>query len=470
MSHPVLTRRSFVKGAAAATAGLAFTSVSAATDRPRKRYTLIGAGVRGSLFQEAIQRTHADAAELVGVCDINPGRVQLSLSRAREWGVKEPAGFGPRELESYLRSTHTQCVVVTTVDSTHDEYIVRALDAGCDVITEKPMTTTAEKCQRILDACARNRRHVTVAFNYRYTPMRTQVKELLSTGEIGDILSVDFQWLLDTRHGANYFRRWHGEKRYSGGLIVHKATHHFDLVNWWLSAVPVTVTGRGTRQFYTPETARRMGLSGDNLRCRGCRDAASCSFHIDLEKSSNLRKFYLQNEHYDGYIRDQCVFGRRIDIEDSMSALVQYDTGALLTYSLNAFNAWEGCIVAFNGTKGRLEHMARESDDQGAAVEEDTKTRIISLRGQVKDIVPRKGRGGHGGGDPVMMADLFGGKAESDPLLRKSDERGGAASILVGVAANQSFTTGKAVMIADLVTGWTRPEFPPMPGRSLPLT
>ena len=79
-------------------------------------------------------------------------------------------------------------------------------------------------------------------------------------GAIGEVLSVDFHWMLNTHHGADYFRRWHSQKRFSGGLMVHKATHHFDLVNWWLSAVPTAVFAKGDRKFYTPETADRYGL------------------------------------------------------------------------------------------------------------------------------------------------------------------------------------------------------------------
>ena len=49
---------------------------------------------------------------------------------------------------------------------------------------------------------------------------------------------MHFEWALDTVHGADYFRRWHREKKNSGGLLVHKSSHHFDLVNWWLGDVP----------------------------------------------------------------------------------------------------------------------------------------------------------------------------------------------------------------------------------------
>ena len=69
---------------------------------------------------------------------------------------------------------------------------------------------------------------------------------------IGEVLSVDFHWMLDTRHGADYFRRWHRNKANSGGLIIHKATHHFDLINWLLSSVLETVYATGHFRFYRP--------------------------------------------------------------------------------------------------------------------------------------------------------------------------------------------------------------------------
>src|SRR4030042_1678860 len=152
------------------------------------------------------------------------------------------------------------------------------MDKGCDVITEKPMTIDAEKCGQILQAQRRSGRKCTVTFNYRYSPPRTQVKDLLMSGVIGDVLSVDFHWMLNTTHGADYFRRWHSQKRLSGGLMVHKATHHFDLVNWRLAAIPVTVHATGKREFYTPRMARRLGLQSHHERCHTCPEKAPSGF------------------------------------------------------------------------------------------------------------------------------------------------------------------------------------------------
>src|SRR5581483_6700509 len=153
------------------------------------------------------------------------------------------------DFDRMIADTKPDTVIVTTVDAFHDVYIVRALELGCDVLTEKPMTTDEVKANRIFDAIARTGRHVRVAFNYRYAPAYTKLREVIASGAIGEPLLVDFAWILDTSHGADYFRRWHREKHHSGGLLVHKATHHFDLVNWWIASWPRTVSAMGDLRF-----------------------------------------------------------------------------------------------------------------------------------------------------------------------------------------------------------------------------
>lgn len=469
-----LDRRALLKSAGAVALGLASTAYAAA---PRKRYAVVGVGSRARMFTMAITGKFRDSNEVVAVTDTNAGRAALAVKAIAATGASTPKAYEAADFDRMIRETRPATVIVTSPDATHDDYIVRALDAGCDVITEKPMTTTAEKAQRILDACKRNGRHVRVTFNYRYSPPRTQLKEMLMNGDIGEVLSVDFNWLLNTVHGADYFRRWHSNKEISGGLMIHKATHHFDLVNWWLGAQPESVVAVGERQFYTPTMARRMGLKSHHERCRTCPERSACTFYFDLAADPGLKALYLDNERHDGYFRDQCVWRPEISIEDTMNVVVRYDTGTTLSYSLNAFNSWEGYNIAFNGTKGRIEHsvveqagVAGADETQGKIKHDGVSTRIIPLRGAPREIEPWTGTGGHGGGDDVMLTEIF-GDAPSDKYKRVSDERGGAYSILVGVAANQCFKTGKSVRIDELVTGLTPPDRAPMPSRtaSLPM-
>jgi len=338
------------------------------------------------------------------------------------------------------------------------------------------MTIDERKCRRILETRKATGRKVRVTFNYRYAPPRTQIKDLLMAGVIGEVLSVDFHWLLNVHHGADYFRRWHRQKDNSGGLLVHKATHHFDLVNWWLSSVPRRVFASGSRQFYLPSTADRYGLTPRGRRCLGCAQSGRCPFYLDLAGNKGLKRLYLDNEQYDGYFRDGCVFSPEIDIEDSVSMVVDYASGVRLSYSLEAFMPWEGYLVSFNGTRGRLEHKCEESvyvsgdgTVPGALKKEGTWTRVFPHRKPAYQVELWTGAGGHGGGDTVLLQDLFAGNPPPDRYLRAADQRAGAWSILVGVAANRSIDSGQAVRIGDLVADIAMPDYPPMPTRNDPL-
>jgi predicted dehydrogenase len=432
----------------------------------RKKYVQVGLGARSYMYHEAILRDYQDLCEMVGVCDSNEGRISLR----QEWcktNNSQVKGYLADDFDRMLRECEPDTVIVTTKDSMHDEYICRAMKLGCDVITEKPMTTTAEKCQRIIDTQLETGKTLRVTFNYRYSPPRTQIKHLLMSGIVGQLLSVDFHWLLDTAHGADYFRRWHRNKENSGGLMVHKATHHFDLVNWWLATIPVAVYATGQRRFYTPKQAEIYGLHGRSERCLGCKEAQKCHFYLDLSAYPNLKKLYLDNESFDDYYRDRCVFGEDIDIEDSMNLLVEYENGVKMTYSLNAFMPWEGYIISFNGTLGRLEHRCEEtvyiSGDgsvPGALVSSGTTTHIYPHFKPAYGVDIWQAEGGHGGGDSPLLKDIFNPDGSGDPYLRAADHRGGAYSILTGIAANLSMNERKVVRVDELVHGLTRPDYP----------
>ncbi|NQT87465.1 gfo/Idh/MocA family oxidoreductase, partial [bacterium] len=311
---------------------------------------------------------------------------------------------------------------------------------------------------------------------YRYSPPRTQMKDLLMSGVIGDVLSLDFHWMLDTHHGADYYRRWHRNKANSGGLMVHKATHHFDLINWWLSDVPEAVFALGHRKFYTPHQADRYGLGNRSERCLDCPESGRCAFFLDMAGNEAMRKLYVENEQYDGYFRDRCVFAGDIDIEDSMNLVVAYAGGAKMSYSLNAFMPWEGYQVTLNGAKGRIEHKCEETvyingdgSVPGELLAEGTTIRIFPHFAPAYSVEVWTADGGHGGGDGPLLKDVFDPEPETDKYLRGADQRAGAYSILTGVAANRSMETGQLIRADDLVQGIGLPDYPPMPSPDEPI-
>jgi predicted dehydrogenase len=439
----------------------------------KRRAIQIGTGSRGVVYRDAMAFQFPETVELVGLCDVNPGRLALYQADLRARGREVP-GVPPAELEALIRRQKADLVVVTSMDSTHDEYVIRALRAGCDVICEKPLTTTAEKLTAIMAAIRETGRLVRVTFNMRYAPVRMQVKRLLQEGVIGRVRSVEFRWLLNIRHGADYFRRWHRNKANSGGLLVHKATHHFDAVNWWIQDVPVRVSATGARLFYTPEQAERYGLRRRSERCRGCPEACRCPFFLDLEHIPALKTMYLDQEGYDGYFRDRCIFSSAMDIEDTVAATVEYRSGIRMSYGLTAFCPTEGYEIAFNGTKGRLEHGARESSSVFGGGETPGEVNGLTIRiwphfGKPYAVTPEESLGSHGGGDDRLMKDLFSANPGPDPLGLRADWRAGAWSILTGIAANRAIRENRVVAIEDLVPDLPLPDYPPAPAWEAPI-
>ena len=416
------------------------------------KYALVGAGSRARMFIDPLATRFREDGELVGLADPNPGRLSYYNHRlVNELDYHEIPAYSSDDFDRMVEETDPDVVIVTTVDAFHHEYVVKAMDLGCDAITEKPMTTDVEKCNLIIDTVKRTGRELRVAFNYRWAPGATKVRQVISEGIIGDVLHVDLEYWLNTSHGADYFRRWHRQKKNSGGLIIHKSTHHFDLVNWWIDAVPETVYGMGRLAFYGKENAEARGESVTYERYMD-QDTSTDPFAIDLSKDEVLRGLYLENERYDGYFRDQNVFGEGITIEDSMSLLVKYRTGPVLNYSLNAYLPREGFQVAFNGSRGRLEYEEQHGGSDGGSGRR-SKLFLYPMFGSPREITVPEGVGGHGGGDLLLQRQIFAQDAEPDRWRRDAGHLQGAASVLIGMAANRSFETGEVVSVSDLCPG-----------------
>ena len=422
------------------------------------KVALVGTGIRGITFWgKRLVDQYSNILEFVGLSDINPGRLEFGK---KHMGVKCPTYVN---FDQMLSETKPDLLIVTTNDSNHHEFIIKGLDSGCDVLTEKPLTIDENKCQLIIDAENRSNKNLIVGFNYRWSPYNTKIKELLSEGAIGKVTSVDFHWYLNTYHGASYFRRWHGLREEGGTLWVHKATHHFDLLNWWLDSDPDEVFAYGDLEHYGSAGPFR----GD--KCRTCPVKSKCDYYWDITKEEFLTKLYVDNEHHDGYIRDNCLFRHEINIYDKMSAQVRYKNNAIVNYSLTTYSPFEGWRIAFNGENGRLEAWmdipyqkdlnvdqaelhAAEMEQSG---EDELQYEPMVVHKLWKDFetvqVPME-RGGHGGGDKRLHEKIFVNPEKEDPYERAAGLRDGVMSVLIGVAARKSIESGDPVRIAELTT------------------
>ncbi len=435
------TRRSFLKTTAVASTGALLTASlpAIASSHPsaakKMRLALVGTGTRGiNMWGRDVMRNYSDYTEFVGLCDINPGRL--------EYGRQYIGASCPTftDFDEMMRTVKPDTLIVTTVDATHHEFIIKGLEYGCDVITEKPLTTDEEKCQAILDTQRKTGRQVKVTFNYRYSPHRQKIYELLHSGAIGDIISCDFHWYLDIYHGADYFRRWHGLRHRSGTLLVHKATHHFDLLNWWLESEPEEVFGYGDLEHYGKNNDFR------HTNCRPCPHKDKCQFYWKIDDYHT--KLYAEHEKYDGYLRDGCVWREEIDIYDKMAVQIKYANNVFVSYSLTTYSPYEGYRIAFNGTSGRLDAWIKERQPWDA--EDYDEIRITKNFGETELIRIPHGGGGHGGGDTRLMDKIFKDVDAPDPYRQSAGSRDGAMSILIGIAARNSIEKQRPVRIAEL--------------------
>jgi predicted dehydrogenase len=435
-----MNRRKFIASSSAALAATACSgaNLSSAANQRKLKVAIVGTGSRGSFTwgREVVQK-FSDVVEIIGLCDHNGKRVEAA---------KQLIGTGAptfTDFDKMVKETRPDAVTVTTVDATHARYIIRAMELGCDVISEKPLCTDEEQCQAILDAQKRTGKKITVTFNARHGLKHKKIKELLMQKAIGNLISIDFHEYLDTSHGADYFRRWHRLKENSGSLLVHKASHHFDLANWWIDSKPVSVIASGELKFYGRNNPFR------STHCRACPHKGECKFYWDVTKNQRYVKLYVECESEDGYLRDGCVWSDDINIYDTMSVMVRYENGVQLNYIANAYLPYEGQAILFNGSKGRLDLNGFSGG--GFDSEELRLTRSFGKSEVITDFGPRR-EGGHGGSDTSIQDLVFRGLPKDDPLGLRADVRAGALSSLIGIAARRSIErSGRSVRIGDLV-------------------
>ena len=425
----------------------------------KKKCVIVGVGGRGTYSYVApIATGHlSDVCEMCGIYDAVPSRAKVISGMYGNIPVFE-------DFDGMLDTVKPDFVIVTTKDSNHHEYIIRSLEKGYDVVSEKPMTNTREKALAIMEAERRTGHTVRVTFNMRYMKPIEDLKRVIMSGVIGEVRHIDFQWLLDRRHGADYFRRWHRYLDNSTSLLIHKSTHHFDVINWIIGKKPESVYADCTLEFYGKNGPYR------GRACHDCAHAAECPFYYDIAKSTFDKAIYHDIREESGYFRDGCVFAEDIDIFDRMALLVKYEGGITMNYSLVAYAPEEGPRIRMIGTKGTVEFeyygsgpraytkrgttFAEEVAAKGANVSGDAEgniaIRVLPAGGGEQVILTGFGAGAHGGADDVMRNDIFRAPAENDDLCHVAPSIEGYYSLAIGDMAVMSNRLGRTVRLEEL--------------------
>lgn len=393
-----------------------------------KNFGIVGAGYRAfKMFAEPIAKQYNQTARLVGVVDRNIHRCNV-LKGIFTYDVPVYTN-----IDDMLSKKKLDYLIITTLDSQHDYYIKKAIQYGCNIICEKPLTINENKAHDINDLLETSRIKLYVILNSRYMPINQQIYDILSHKEIGEILHINYEWFLDRNHGADYYHRWHRQMKNSGGLLVHKSVHHFDLINWWLNDTPVELQAQGSLMFYGEHSSEFRNYG---VRCKKC--CQGCSFKYRPDDLSY--KLYFEAENDEGYIRDACVFDKEIDIYDTMTTIIQYSKGTIVNYSLITYAPYEGWNISITGKNGRIQGHYDVYKQCGE---------IVIHKNSMDDVIIEfpSSTLKHAGADQKMQNIIF--NVDENQILKLPGRQEAIKSISIGICSNISIKEKRMVRIAE---------------------
>lgn len=418
---------------------------------PRRRYAVCGVSARAlATFIGPLLRQLREKVELVALLD--PDR--LRFERCFEL-YPESRGipcFHPDQLDELLHTVRPDGLIIASTDAFHTPYLLAGFRHNLELICEKPLVTSVEDALKVMRASERSSSPVRVTFNLRYPALHRRIYEVIQSGTLGDIQHVELRWTLDPQHGASYFRRWHRHRNLSGGLLVHKSCHHFDLVRWWLQDEPIEAIGLQLPASYGPQSEWNPDRK-DGRFCSSCDDRTRCTFAPEQRlMGENPGGEPLSGDRpldgYSTYRPDACIFDSSFDAADGYSALLRYRRGAVLSYSIHFASPIESYQLSVTGTRGRLETRRYIAPQRLKFTPPPCVLNVMPLFGaptqhSIPEILPQ-----HDGGDTLMLEELF----DPEPVLTPAQAAlyDGIIAVMTGEAVERSIQERRMIRLEEL--------------------
>lgn len=316
-----------------------------------KNLAFIGVGNRAGKYLSCLPED-ACAAFLV-----DPDPVRLTQA-ARKYHVPEDACF--QDADSFFAEHRAvDGVVVTTPDRLHYAQALAAVRAGYPVLLEKPAATSPEEFDRLLEASQRSGVPVSVCLVMRYHPFFRRIREIVESGEIGRIVSIEHtEFIGPDRMGHTFVRGLWSRKDSSAPIFLSKCSHDADFLLWVTGGKAVKVTSEGGLTQFRPEAAPK----GAALRCLDCaltcpysavslyRDRREWVAGFDVPAGKTLEEVIEEELESGRYGR--CVYHCDNDVNDRQEVRVQLDNGIRLHLCLDGVSLEEGRRIRICGTEG----------------------------------------------------------------------------------------------------------------------
>ena len=289
---------------------------------------------------------------------------------------------------------------LTASEKVRTEVFEKAVKTGAHIFMEKGLSNTLEGAGRIVKALEYQKagQILFMGFNLRHFPAFAKAKKMLDAGAIGNILFLQYTEMMDYAHGGSFFMRFHRDVENSGGMLVTKACHDFDLISHLLNARP--------EKLFSVQHKRMFGKGGSGARerCQTCDRTKECDW--DRMKTRKGRaakrdyaKVYLDDDKVttDGYQLDLCCWRDDTELRDLSHVMFEFDNGIPATYTQILFAPEGNRIIKVFGEDGSLE------------MEENSRSITIRDRwNKIRDTVSiAPSSGGHGGADQEIVAAFF---------------------------------------------------------------
>lgn len=410
------------------------------------RIGIIGAGGRGiNAFGNIFQSQFADQARLLAVADPNRDRAAAGLEAI---GAQADIHADYRAM---LARKDIDAVVVTTPDYLHEEHCIAAFRRGKHVLVDKPLAISAGGCLRVIAAAHKARKILYMGFNLRHDVVLRRIKNMLAEGQLGRVFSMHAVEYYNG--GRTYMARWNRLKKYAGSLFIHKGSHDFDIINWFMQpARPVRVSCFANVFCLHPKGLpfkTRPGVK-PGPTCSACAYQAVCPDvnHLAIKSFAGVsadklaarnRMFDANAAKKDGYHKDLCIYLSDKDTHDQGVAIVEYDNGAVAMHSECFVTPLTDRLYRLDGTLGHLEASLHENRIE------------IRPRWSQDQSVHKlsRGAGGHGGADPHMCAEFM--NCIRQGLRPGASGIDGAWSVAIGEACELSRTKKRMVEIREVL-------------------
>ena len=380
---------------------------------------IIGAGMRSIfLANEMLKR---EELKIVAVSDVSEHSMEQICS------IYDTDWDRYLNYEDLLAREDIDAIFIGSPDYVHEEQAIRAFEAGKHVFLDKPIAITIEGGKKVIKARDESGKTLLIGFVLRYNNAYKKMKELIDSGLIGELKTG---WVLHSVGAGSdwYFHDWHAHMAKTGGLLLQKGSHDFDIINWVVDSKIKRIAAFGSQDFFG-------GNKANELVCQSCEERYRCTEAVQDKNLSWERPDGKQTEVLYNQWRNKCAFREEIDVLDNHQVLLEYENGVKISYLECHYTPDDNREYIFIGTKGKL-----TLDDA-----EDLIT--VELRNGMYDRKEKityqnlQSSEGHGGGDKYILDDfVYALKTGKQP---SAGGEAGLEAIEAGLVSHEAIKEGK---------------------------